>query len=1245
MRLVLTCRDVEWPKSEGKELLQLWGSDSKQGIYRLKQLRWKDAHQAAIHWGASESEAAAFMEAVEQRAVEAFAARPITLRMLFREFEQGGQLPQSRIELFRRACLRLCEEDEDRARRLRQHQPSFNSQELYVAASRIAIRTLLGRRSGISTLPVEKRAKADLGLDEIVDEKTDTGFSAKVKAVLDRALFADGGNKRRVFAHPTYGEFLAAERLAQFSVPQLKQLLSKPTGNGRTIIPQLAEMTAWVALMSPPFLDWMIECEPEVLLRNDASTLSEEAKRGLVVSLLERVAQEKAFDEQDLQRYYESLDFPGLPDAVRPYITNKKLNRVVRRMAIHLADFCKRTEVLDECLQVALDPNDEYYLRIQAMHAVRRWIPEGRLLEIEPLAKGERGLDPDDELRAIALEALVPKRWRVSRATSLLRKPWNQDYIGQFNLVFSAHLPKSIEADDLPALFVELAVHPHPLKDYRNTTKAITERALVVAVQNLNNSGVASALVRFFKDKLRNGDLNRYTRDDEWNTHFGDSLSSRRQYIECLLADSEFTGDAIHHLASLNFIPIHVEDCDWVLDKLASASKRKRLLWVRLAAGYFWKVVSSPSWENYLDACARVPELKALLKRGLRTELGTPEARNERESWKRSRAAEREKEPRATGVTAQGLFDTALEKARKSAESWPELAWSIQRETDEREIKAVVVDLTQRRLWRESPLQIQRQLTDIAKRFLLEQCFEPTKGKLISDYRMPGFWAIWLLRDTVETDPELAAALRTKWLGVLVECREPNSQEAQQLMRLAMKLDPERCRKFLSQEMEAESKTGAYLVSSLSAFQLAWDKSLTSIVLKFVEEPNLSAGVLRDALFFLGKYDKETLKAWLSDRISKLGNKNNKDREKSAVFAAVSIACFAATFWKKVWPRIKAHKSLAQKACKHVVFAQAHRSISVLGHWTEEQLSEVYLRLEQVFPSANDPEWKNGEVTDGHNLKDFRRYLRGTLEARANAAACGRFLWLASQLPGERTWLRWHWKSTFTAMLKNEWKGVQPSVIAALEAKTEARWVTSHDDLLELIADSLSRFQERLQPVVHRLWNIPPPRLSPKPEKFLSREICDWLETDLGQKNRIVAGCEVQPSLFHANDILVSARPNTGDSSPGEICVVLEVKRHFHPKVATALENQLVADYLTKYQRTRGIYVVGWYNCPAWQKPSALKADTYSKASVRLTKLVEDSRKRHPDLRLASICLDCGYPQSSTTKLRTAESHRKGPRR
>ena len=47
-------------------------------------------------------------------------------------------------------------------------------------------------------------------------------------------------------------------------------------------------------------------------------------------------------------------------------------------------------------------------------------------------------------------------------------------------------------------------------------------------------------------------------------------------------------------------------------------------------------------------------------------------------------------------------------------------------------------------------------------------------------------------------------------------------------------------------------------------------------------------------------------------------------------------------------------------------------------------------------------------------------------------------------------------------LLRKAWSGVPIEVIAGMAAKRESRWVCSGDDLLELVMDSLQRFQDEL---------------------------------------------------------------------------------------------------------------------------------------------------------------------------------------
>jgi len=273
---------------------------------------------------------------------------------------------------------------------------------------------------------------------------------------------------------------------------------------------------------------------------------------------------------------------------------------------------------------------------------------------------------------------------------------------------------------------------------------------------------------------------------------------------------------------------------------------------------------------------------------------------------------------------------------------------------------------------------------------------------------------MWLLRDQIGIDAELGQAVKEKWLGVLLEFHLHGSSQAQELVRLATILDPKRCRDFLSREMDDEARQRGRLTTALSIFRCAWDHSLSSIVTDFIDKRNLPGEALRDALFHLAGSDGDFAKAWLAQRTSRFDVSSAEALEASGAYAAVAIGYFSTDFWDTVWPQIEADDGLARRTLMDLVYATTHRGCRALGIWTERELSQIYLRLEQVYPSANDPDFRSGKVTDAGYTQDFRRYLSGTLEKRASEAACDELLWLAKKLPSEGTWMRWRRKNALT---------------------------------------------------------------------------------------------------------------------------------------------------------------------------------------------------------------------------------------
>lgn len=169
---------------------------------------------------------------------------------------------------------------------------------------------------------------------------------------------------------------------------------------------------------------------------------------------------------------------------------------------------------------------------------------------------------------------------------------------------------------------------------------------------------------------------------------------------------------------------------------------------------------------------------------------------------------------------------------------------------------------------------------------------------------------------------------------------------------------------------------------------------------------------------------------------------------------------------------------------------------------------------------------------------------------------------------------------------------VDPGTLLALFERADRRLVCDSRDLLRVIRESLDRLQRRLKgrdPLVRALWNEGSAPF-PKDENFLSDFIVDHLRGDLIDSG-VVADREAQirPRLRDTagerTDIQVQAFTNRGSGASGRpvASLTIEVKGCWNRDLYTAMEIQLVGRYLATTSENVGLYLVGWYICPAWK--------------------------------------------------------------
>jgi len=87
------------------------------------------------------------------------------------------------------------------------------------------------------------------------------------------------------------------------------------------------------------------------------------------------------------------------------------------------------------------------------------------------------------------------------------------------------------------------------------------------------------------------------------------------------------------------------------------------------------------------------------------------------------------------------------------------------------------------------------------------------------------------------------------------------------------------------------------------------------------------------------------------------------------------------------------------------------------------------------------------------------------------------------------------------------------------------------------------------------------------------------------------------------------------------------VKGCWNPDVQTALEAQLVNDYLKSHSLTHGIYLVGWFVCTSWANPkNQLNATTFEAAQTEAAQLASAYNGTTNAEKVVGYVLDCRYP-------------------
>jgi hypothetical protein len=402
------------------------------------------------------------------------------------------------------------------------------------------------------------------------------------------------------------------------------------------------------------------------------------------------------------------------------------------------------------------------------------------------------------------------------------------------------------------------------------------------------------------------------------------------------------------------------------------------------------------------------------------------------------------------------------------------------------------------------------------------------------------------------------------------------------------------------------------------------DERLSNFLLDKAKGEGFSPKAAGQILRFLLSHNDQSAKEYIKSKIV-LPLPENEDKKEEVLAAAASLLQNAdQSDWGFLWKLIQEDNEFGRSLIFKSHDAPLRGSV-VLKEISEPQLADLYIWLTKEFPPEEyrQPEG-GGTVTPKISIGDWRDSVLRVLMDKGTAEACRQIERVAVAFP------QYKWIKLYTLVearritTQKSWQPPNLNELFSLVENHDLRLVDSPDELMDILLDSLYNLEAKLQKGEHpqaiNLWN----ENRPKDENRLSDYVKNHLEEDLKDKG-IIVNREVEIKRGNKTDIHISVygRDHLGRPTGDPMKVTIETKGCWHPALDTAMESQLVGQYLSPDVCRHGIYLIGWFVCNAWIDQNNQKIPT-----IDITQAKEQFKKQAQEIstktsyRVESYILD-----------------------
>ncbi len=1173
LRLRISCRSIDWTPYFEKELKTLW-NDQQIGVFVLAPLSIMDIRAAAESEGLNSDY---FIKLLKKNGLYSLASYPISLNFLISAAKRSEFVPRNRMTLFESGCKSLCTESNPQ-RKVAKLVGKLTPSQRFIIASRIAALTIFSNKRIICeeiSFPKESISVSELSggkehLDGIDIEVTEEA----IRESLSTGLFIAQGSSMIIWAHPTYPEFLATWYMIKHRVSfiQLESLIRTSDGH---IVPQLRGVAVWLAMQNPFIMDSILNNEPETLLVRDNGSWSDEETEKITENLL------SVFDRDGFHRtipgeQLKTLNYSLLGQQLVSWISDSNSTERAITIAIEIANACEIKDVGQAILHIALDPSKSWVLRSHAGYYLIRYGDGETIGKLRPLVTESNLDDPHDELKAIGLRAIWPERITIEELLPLLTPP-KSDVLGPYDVFLSRDLAKGLKERDFP-----FALNWSAKNDANEEWK-----------QRLIDSIIIKAFewtqVPEIGDPLSSLVLQRLKQHVSILAHpigvrLQDKINEdeRRSLVRHLVRKMSL--DDVNHLLFSADPLMTTSDIEWAIVQLSKATiHAERIVWAELIIRAF-----RPSNENQLRAIRHSAKqndelMKAFLRYYGPIELNSKKAEEARAEYNKLNELIDQEEL----TNEEPPLDERIKQCLQSFESGNiDMWWVLNRIITPRgeEFEA---DLTVFPGWGKAEDIERQRMVVAAKRYLMEYNLNDLTWFGESKYYFPaiaGHRALLLIQ---KIDPDWVAGFPNerwkKWLPAILDCPLTRTEKRESDHLLMIRKEYEVNKELFLEQFNAlilkESRASDYpfLIDRIESFI---DSIIADNLLTLAGIKEIKPTYLKELLVILLKHQPTTAQ--------ELGliilDERTVSRERALAATVAMMHATSQVTWPRIWTTLEEEEAFGREAIV-MLFASCYfenwLNLSVLN---DAQIADFYIWLSRQYPPKDDPQM-NGFMTPRHNIAEFRNALIRVLVNRGSSAACEALAYIQEELP-EQDWLGWAVSDAQENARKKEWRPLQSKQILSLVSDSEYRYIRNADDLIVAVVESLKRLEDKLHgdtPSAYDLWNEFSEdhykKYSPKDENSLSDYVKRHLDSDL---RTVIVGRETEIRSGEKTDIHVDAVISREDGFSEKLSLIVETKGCWNDGLETDLKTQLVDRYLEENKCRHGIYLVGWYRCPAW---------------------------------------------------------------